>query len=157
MGDSSRPGASHWRLFEMKDDEFEAVFRKLFESLMNSMGPMTDGETTVRYWTSSGLTGPGITNIPEPENEMKAEVIDLEDKVLFLVEVGPEDELIDVKVNGRTLKVFNQVDGHETIFDLDFDVDIDNSRTSIRNGILEIELMKAVNTDGPREGYLKIE
>lgn len=157
MGGSSRPGASHWRLFEMIDDEFDTVLRRLFESLMNSMGQMTDGETTVRYWTSSGLGGPGMFDIPPAETDIEAEVIDLEDKVLFLIEVGTEDEIIDVKVEGRTLKVFNQVDGNETIFDLDFDVDIDNSRTSCRNGILEIELKKALDTDGPREGYLKID
>ena len=141
----------------MIDDEFETVFRRLFESLMNSMGQMTDGETTVRYWTSSGLGGPGMTDIPETEYEMQAEVIDLEDRVLFLVEVGSEDEIIDVKIEDRTLCVFNQVDGNETIFDLDFDVDIEDSRTSYRNGILEIELKKAEDQDGPREGYLKID
>jgi HSP20 family molecular chaperone IbpA len=71
--------------------------------------------------------------------------------------VGNENEIIDVKVEGRTLKVFNQVDGNETIFDLDFDVDIEDSRTSWRNGILEIELKKANDQEGPSEGYLKID
>ena len=141
----------------MIDDEFETVFRRLFESLMNSMGQMTDGDTTIRYWTNSRLGGPGMTDIPETEYELQAEVIDLEDRVLFLVEVGHENNIIDVKVEERTLKVFNQVDGNETIFDLDFDVDIEDSRTSYRNGILEIELKKAKDQDGPREGYLKID
>ena len=141
----------------MIDDEFETVFRKLFESLMNSMGQMTDGETTIRYWTSSNPGGQGMFDNPETESEIEAEVIDLEDKVLFLIEVGPEDEIIDVKVEGKTLCVFNQIDGNETTFDLDFDVDIENSRTSCRNGILEIELKKATDEDGPTEGYLKIE
>ena len=141
----------------MIDDEFETVFRRLFESLMNSMGNMTDGDTAIRYWTSSGLGGPGMTEIPETEYEIQVEVIDLDDKVLFLVEVGSEDEIVDVKVEGRTLCVFNQVDGNETILDLDFDVDIENSRTSCRNGILEIELKKANDPDGPSEGYLKID
>ena len=141
----------------MIDDEFETVFRRLFESLMNSMGQMTDGETTIRYWTSSGQSGSGMIEIPEEKKNLEAEMIDLEDKVLFLIEVGPEDELIDVKVEGRTLRVFNQVDGNETVFDLDFDVDIENSRTSTRNGILEIELLRAKDDCGPTEGYLKIE
>lgn len=156
MGDESRPGASNWRLFEMIDDEFETVFRRLFESLMNSMGSIQDGETTVQYWSNSRL-GPGMASIPEVNEDMQAEVIDLDDRVLFLVEVGHEDDLIDVKVEGRVLKVFNQVEGHETVFDLDFDVDIENSRTSCRNGILEIELKKTNDTDGQNEGYLKID
>lgn len=140
----------------MIDDEFETVFRRLFESLMNSMGSIQDGETTVQYWSNSRL-GPGMASIPEVNEDMQAEVIDLDDRVLFLVEVGHEDELIDVKVEGRTLKVFNQVEGHETVFDLDFDVDIENSRTSCRNSILEIELKKTNDTDGQNEGYLKID
>jgi len=156
MGDNSRPGASNWRLFEMIDDDFETVFRRLFESLMNSMGSIQDGETTVQYWSNSRF-GPGMANVPEVSEDIQAEVIDLEDRVLFLIEVGREDELIDVKVEGRTLKVFDQVEGNETVFDLDFDVDIENSRTSCRNGIVEIELKKTDDTDGQNEGYLKID
>ncbi|MCK5389524.1 MAG: Hsp20/alpha crystallin family protein [Candidatus Thorarchaeota archaeon] len=140
----------------MIDDDFETVFRRLFESLMNSMGSIQDGETTVQYWSNSSF-GPGMANVPEVSEDIQAEVIDLEDRVLFLIEVGREDELIDVKVEGRTLKVFDQVEGKETVFDLDFDVDIENSRTSCRNGIVEIELKKTDDTDGQNEGYLKID
>ena len=140
----------------MIDDDFETVFRRLFESLMNSMGSIQDGETTVQYWSNSSF-GPGMANVPEVSEDIQAEVIDLEDRILFLIEVGREDELIDVKVEGRTLKVFDQVEGNETVFDLDFDVDIENSRTSCRNGIVEIELKKTDDTDGQNEGYLKID
>ncbi len=142
----------------MIDDEFESVFRKLFESLMNSMGPIPEGTATVQYWTNSKFGGQGMANnIAEVNKEIQAEVIDLDDRVLFLVEVGYEDELIDVKVEGRTLRVFDQVEGNETVFDLDFDVDIENSRASCRNGILEIELKKTDNTDSKNEGYLEVE
>ena len=142
----------------MIDDEFESVFRKLFESLMNSMGQIPEGTTTVQYWTNSKFGGQGMANnIEEVSKEIQAEVIDLEDRVLFLVEIGSEDDLIDVKVEGRTLKVFDQVEGNETDFELDFDVDIENSRTSCRNGILEIELKKTDDTDGHNEGYLEID
>ncbi|MHA1863012.1 MAG: Hsp20/alpha crystallin family protein [Candidatus Thorarchaeota archaeon] len=142
----------------MIDDEFESVFRKLFESLMNSMGPIPEGKATVQYWTNSRFGGPGMANnIVEVNKEIQAEIIDLEDRVLFLLEVKYEDELFDVKVEGRTLKVFDQVEGIETVFDLDFDVDIENSRTSFRNGILEIELKKTEDTDVQNEGYLEID
>ena len=157
MDDNSRPGASHWRLIDMIDDDFESVVRKLFESLMNSMGQMPGGETTVRYWTSSGLTNPGMPSIPANEvvDQPQAEIIDLDDKVLYLIEVGSEDELVDVKVENRTLKIFNQVEGIEREFDLDFDVDINQSRSSCRNGILEVELKKAENVEESNEGYLR--
>lgn len=141
----------------MIDDDFESVVRKLFESLMNSMGQMPGGETTVRYWTSSGLTNPGMPSIPANEvvDQPQAEIIDLDDKVLYLIEVGSEDELVDVKVENRTLKIFNQVEGIEREFDLDFDVDINQSRSSCRNGILEVELKKAENVEESNEGYLR--
>ncbi len=143
----------------MIDDEFETVFRRLFESLMNSMGQMPGGETTIRYWTSSGLTNPGMPSIPENEvvDQPQAEIIDLDDKVLYLIEVGPEDELVDVKVENRTLKVFNQVEGKEIEFDLEFDVDIGQSRSSCRNGILEIQLKKTEKVESSNEGYLRNE
>ena len=121
------------------------------------MGQMPGGETTIRYWTSSGLTDPGMSSIPETEevNRPQAEIIDLDDKVLYLVEVGPEDELIDVKVENRTLKIFDQVEGNVMEFDLDFDVDIEQSHSSCRNGILEIELKKAESVEESNEGYLR--
>jgi len=141
----------------MIDDDFESVFRRMFEHLMKSMGPISDGEGTISYWSDSTFSKPdvGVTS-PHP-NELQAEVIDLEDKVLFLVELENEGTLFDVKVEERTLRVNDQIEGNEIEFDLDFDVDIDNSRVSLRNGILEIELKKAVSDNGPKEGYLRIE
>ena len=123
------------------------------------MGAVPGGETSIRYWTSSGLTNPGMPSFPETEEvrQPHAEMIDLDDKVLYLVEVGSEDEMIDVKVENKTLKIFNQLEGNEIKFNLDFDVDIDHSRSSCRNGILEIELKKAENVEHSSEGYLKID
>lgn len=141
----------------MIDDDFESVFRRMFEHLMKSMGPISDGEGTISYWSGSTIGNPDVGGMSPPSDELHAEVIDLEDRVLFLVEMENESTLVDVKVEERTLLVNDQIEGNEVVFDLDYDVDIDNSRVSLRNGILEIELKKAVSNDGPKEGYLKIE
>jgi HSP20 family molecular chaperone IbpA len=141
----------------MIDDDFESVFRRMFEHLMKSMGPISDGEGTISYWSGSTFGNPNVGGMSPPSDELHAEVIDLEDRVLFLVEMETDSTLVDVKIEGRTLLVNDQIDGNEIEFDLDYDVDIDGSRVSYRNGILEIELKKAVSDDGPKEGYLKIE
>jgi len=141
----------------MIDDEFESVFRRVFEHLMKSMGQISDGDGTISYWSGSMFGNPDVGEMSPPSDELHAEVIDLEDKVLFMVELENEGTLVDVKVEERSLLVNDQIEGNEAVFDLDFDVDIDNSRVSVRNGILEIELKKAVSDDGPKEGYLNIE
>jgi len=140
----------------MIDDDFESVFRKMFEHLMKSMGPISDGEGTISYWSGSTFDNPNVGGMSPSSDEVHAEVIDLEDRVLFLVEMDTDGTLVDVKVKERTLHINDQTEGKETVFDLDFDVDIDNSRVSFRNGILEIELKKDVSNKGPKEGYLKI-
>ena len=141
----------------MIDDEFESVFRKVFEHLMKSMGQISEGEGTISYWNGSTFGNPDVGEMSQPSDELHAEVIDLEDRVLFLVEIETDSALLDVKVEERALLVNDQIEGNEVAFDLDFDVDVDNSRVSLRNGILEIELKKAVSNDGPKEGYLRIE
>ncbi len=141
----------------MIDDEFESVFRRVFEHLMKSMGQISDGDGTISYWSGSMFGNPDVGEMFPPSDELHAEVIDLEDRVLFMVELENDSTLVDVKVEERILLVNDQIEGNEAVFDLNFDVDIDNSRVSFRNGILEIELKKAASNDGPKEGYLKIE
>ena len=141
----------------MIDDDFESVFRRMFEHLMKSMGPISDGEGTISYWSGSTFGTPEVGGMSPPGDEAHAEVIDLEDKVLFLVEMENDGTLVDVKVEERTLRINDQIDGNEIAFDLDFDADIDNSRVSFRNGILEIELKKNISNEGPTEGYLRMD
>ncbi|TFH02023.1 MAG: hypothetical protein E4H14_18000 [Candidatus Thorarchaeota archaeon] len=143
--------------FNMIDDEFESVFRRMFEHLMKSMGPISEGKGTVSYWNGSLIENPDVGNISPSSTEPEAEVIDLEDRILFLVELEIDSTLVDVKVEDRILKILDQTEGNEIDFDLDFDIDIDNSRVSLRNGILEIELKKAIGDVNSKIGYLKIE
>jgi HSP20 family molecular chaperone IbpA len=141
----------------MIDDDFESVFRKMFEHMMKSLGPISEGEGTVSYWSGSLNKNPDVGNMSPPSTEPEAEVIDLEDRILFLVELETDHTLVDVKVEDRILTILDQTEGNEIDFDLDFDVDIDNSRVSIRNGILEIELKKATGNVTSKVGYVKIE
>ena len=141
----------------MIDDEFESVFRRVFEHLMKSMGSISEGEGTISYWSDSLFDNQDVGDVSPPSTEPEAEVIDLEDRILFLVDLENDNTLVDVKVEERILTIIDQTEGHEIDFDLDFDVDIDNSRVSIRNGILEIELKKAIGDVDSKVGYLRIE
>jgi HSP20 family molecular chaperone IbpA len=141
----------------MIDDDFESVFRRVFEHLMKSMEQISDGEGTISYWSGSTFGTPDVGDMVPPSTEPEAEVIDLEDRILFLVELETDSTLVDVKIENGILTIIDQTEGHEIDFDLDFNVDIDNSRVSLRNGILEIELKKAIGDVDSKVGYLRIE
>ena len=130
----------------MTDDEFESVFRKMFENLMNAIGGMSDGNTTVRYWTNSNFGFPNPIEEPSGnDEEPDAEIIELDDKVLVILNIESAGFVPSVRVEGKSLIVTNEIEDKETILDLDFPVDVNNSKASYRNGILEIELKQAKN------------
>ena len=133
----------------MIDDEFETVFRKMIENLMGAMGGMTDGNTTVRYWTSSNFGFPSpVEETPGNDEEPDAEIIELDDRVLVILNLESAGFVPSVKVEGKSLIVTNEIEDKETVLNLDFPVDIDNSKASYRNGIIEIELREAKDGSG---------
>lgn len=139
----------------MIDDDFESVFRRVFESLLGSLGTLPEGSTSYSYFTGSMMDEDD--NEFNQEKEPDVERIDLDDEVLFLVSIGYEDSEFSVKISARTMIIsFDVVDKNIKV-DLDFDVDIDNSSVSSRNGIMEISLkIAAKNNSGAREGYLRM-
>ncbi len=143
----------------MIDDEFESVFRKMIENLMGAIGEMSDGNTTVRYWTSSNFGFPSpIEETPGNDEESNAEIIELDDKVLVVLNVESAGFVPSVKIEGKSLIVTNEIEDKETILDLDFPVDVNNSKASYRNGILEIELKEAKDgSDVATEGDIVFE
>jgi len=151
MGDTCRPGASFTTggNINLIDDEFESVFRKMIEHLMGTMGQMPEGNTTVRYWTSSNFGFPNaIEETPGNDEEPDAEIIELEDSVLVIIDLGSAGFVPSVRVEDKSLIVTNELEDKETILNLDFFVDVQNSVASYRNGILEVELKEAKNGSG---------
>ena len=139
----------------MIDDDFESVFRKVFESLMGSLGTFPEGSTSFSYFTGSSINE--NDNEFEQEKEPDFERIDLEDEVLFLVKTGYEDTGYSVKIDARTMLITFDGTRKSIKIDLDFDVDIENSSVSSRNGIMEISLkIASKGKSGAREGYLRI-
>lgn len=141
----------------MIDDDFESVFRRVFESLKGSLGEFPDGAISFSFFAGSSFDNlEDEGSIPSAE-DVDFERIDLEDYVLFLINIGSaSEEDYAIKVEKRSLKIIHNIDGKEIQADLDFDVDIENSRVSSRNGVMEISLKIAKRgNSGKSEGYLK--
>lgn len=136
----------------MIDDDFESVFRRVFESLMGSLGALPEGSTSYSYFTGSMINE--NENELQQEKEPVVERFDLDDEVLFVVNIGHEDGEHSVKVDARTMTIaFNK----NITIDLDFDVNIEDSSVSTRNGVMEISLKIAKKgSSGAREGYLRV-
>jgi HSP20 family molecular chaperone IbpA len=129
----------------------------MFESLIGSIGAIPEGSTSFSYFTDSLYNGPENDNELLQENEPELERIDLDDEILFLVNIDYEDHEFSVKVDARTMTITRGMARKVIKVDLDFDVDIKNSSVSSRNGIMEITLKKGTKESSRmREGYLKI-
>jgi HSP20 family molecular chaperone IbpA len=144
---------------QLIDDDFESVFRRLFESLRGSLGALPEGTTSFSYVAGSLFNDTDNEGRILSDTEPDIERIDLEDEVLFIVDIGYNDaNEYSVKVEAKTLKIIHEIDGKEKLVDLDFDIDIDHSHASLRNGIVEISLKIAKKGNpGNREGYLTID
>jgi len=140
------------------DDDFESVFRRLLESLRGSLGAFPEGTRSFGYVTGSMFDDADEEGSIPSDAEPDIERIDLEDEVLFIVNIGHSDaDEYSVKVEGKTLRIIHEIDGKEKRVDLDFDVDITHSHASLRNGVLEITLKIAERSGSDnREGYLMI-
>ncbi|MDH4213696.1 MAG: hypothetical protein OEV85_07215 [Candidatus Thorarchaeota archaeon] len=139
----------------MIDDDFESVFRRVFESLLGSLGTLPEGSTSYSYFTGSMMDEDD--NEFNQEKEPDFERIDLEDEVLFLVKTGYEDTSHSVKIDARTMTITFDGTRKSIKIDLDFDVDIEKSSVSSRNGVMEISLkMASKGNSGAKEGYLRI-
>jgi len=160
QGRHCRPGLCNWRMdSHLIDDDFESVFRRMLESLRGSLGAFPEGTTSFNYVTGSILDDTDNEGRILSDTEPDIERIDLEDEVLFIVNIGCNDaNEYSVKVEAKTLKIIHEIDGKERRVDLDFDVDINHSHASLRNGVVEISLKIAEKgKSGNREGYSTID
>ncbi|MFX1484637.1 MAG: hypothetical protein ACFFCP_15775 [Promethearchaeota archaeon] len=140
----------------MIDDDFETVFRKMMESFMETFGAFPDGKGTIRSWTGSfDLETPLDTDVSSESGEPIVEKIDLGDSILFLIQ-GHFDSDPEVRVNGQKITVKLAPETQDIALETGIPVDLKRSSVSNRNGVLEINAVKAENKE-VSEGYLKIE
>jgi hypothetical protein len=137
----------------MIDDDFNKIVRDMFERLLNgTMGATPD-------MGSMGFTQGRIVPRSEPEaTGTKVEEIDLGSIYLVVVETSEKDFEPVAEVKGRILEINASPFTYEPVrVTLDFDVDIAESFISFVNGVIEVQLVKAVNGQSSKglEGHLK--
>ena len=142
----------------MIDDDFETVFRKMIEQFMEAFGGMPEGSMTIRSWDGSIVNEPLEQRIEPNRDEPVVEKIDLEDSVLILIEVPNDTEDPSVKVVGTNVVVQLGPERKELAVDAGFQIDLEKSNVSHRNGVIEITAVKAESEDSHgSDGFLKIE
>jgi HSP20 family molecular chaperone IbpA len=142
----------------MIDDDFESVVRRMFESIMGSLGAFPEGSESFSYFSGSTVNEPRNELDLSGKRELEIEQIDLEDQMLILVDIGYTDGEYSVRVDNKDLIITYGLENKETHVSLNFNVELEKSKASSRNGVMEITLMKAKKAgSGLRSGYLKIE
>ncbi|MBY8997086.1 MAG: hypothetical protein KGD60_05095 [Candidatus Thorarchaeota archaeon] len=142
----------------MIDDDFESVFRKMIEQLMESFGGLPEGNITIRSWNGSIVNEPLDRKIEPKSDEPLVEKIDLGESVLILIEGQNDVENPSVEVSGSTIVVQLGPAKKEINIEVGFQIDLEKSNVSHRNGVIEITATKNDNEGtGSNDGFLEIE
>ena len=140
----------------MTDDDFESVFRKMIEHFMGSMGLSPEGEISVRTWTNMPPDRMSRVDDTPVDDGMQAEEIDLGESYIILIDSKGSPNPPVISIEGHTIRVaFEEL---EQTFTTGFDIDIETSTASYRNGILELILQKNKSgTPGTISGTIHVE
>ena len=131
----------------MIEDDFDEIVRRMFESFFSRSGSLSEeGSTTTRFqFGSIGVPRIG-TNLGTTSKEPKVDTVDLGDTCIFVVENASASLAPMVRVEGRELMVEFGLEQEEQLkLELPYAVDVDKSSFSHRNGITEINLLRAVD------------
>jgi HSP20 family molecular chaperone IbpA len=144
--------------FQMIDDEFESVFRRMIEQFMEAFGGMPEGSMTFRSWNGSMVNEPLDRHVEPMIEEPLVEKIDLGDSFLILIEWQTDSETPTMKVSGSTIVVNLGAERNEINVDVGFQIDLEKSNVSHRNGVIEISVVKSESEDtSSDDGFLRIE
>ena len=142
----------------MIDDDFESVFRRMIEQFMDAFSSMSEGSMRIKSWNGSNVNDLFETQIDPQNDEPVVEKIDFDDSSLILVEERNETEVPQIKLSGSRITLRYDQQGHEFDVEVGFHIDLEKSKATQRNGVLEITAVKSID-DGvsTNDGYLRIE
>ncbi|MHA1770184.1 MAG: hypothetical protein ACTSYL_04670 [Candidatus Thorarchaeota archaeon] len=150
----------------MISDDFDKIVRQMMEQFFGGPVPMgPDGNATFRF-TMMTTTGPMVGGMPEIDTEEKemrpqgprAERIELEDRIILLIDEIPGNEGPAVRVKGsRVILTFADDKTEPMEFEMKSKIDVKKSSISFRNGVAELNLVKAKGLHAKTEGELKYE
>ncbi len=149
----------------MISDDFEKIMRQMIEQFFGGPVPMgPDGNATFSFRVMT--TGPidmmpGGEPGPEPEMETqgpRAERIELDDRVILIVEGIVGENGPTARVNGsRVILEFADGRTDPMEFETKAQIDVKESSISFRNGVAELNLVKAKGRHAKTEGELRYE
>ncbi len=131
------------------DDYVQRIFREMMERMFGELGPLpSSGRAYVEFRAmpagglndARGIAGLGTSRYGPVLN---VEVIDLDDRVLVVVEglSGVEEPVVAVR--GRVMVVKTPDGGEVVRVDLPHSIQAEGSSVTVRNGVLEASLIKA--------------
>ena len=139
----------------MIDDDFESVFRRMMEQFREAFGSLPESSGTFRTWSGSFVNEPLDQNVEQSNDEPHVEKIDLGDSILFIIQGYFESEP-EVNVEGEKITVKLGIGIPHVGLEPGFPIDLEKSNASYRNGVIEINVVKA-DSHQESDGYLKIE
>lgn len=144
----------------MIDDDFDKIVRRMFESFFSRSGALSEeGSITIRS-NLGKISAPSIgMNSGNTKTAPIVEKVDFGDSCVFVVENGSTSQAPMIRAEGRELIVeFGTEQGEQMKLELPYAVDVDKSSFSHRNGIIEINLLRAVDdssSSDTNERYLR--
>lgn len=144
----------------MIEDDFDKIVRRMFESFFSRSGGLSEeGSITIRS-SLEKIGAPGVgMNFGNAETAPNVEKVDLGDTCVFVVENASASQAPMIKAEGRELIVeFGTEQGGQMNLELPYAIDVNKSCFSHRNGIIEINLLRAVDdgsSSDTTERYLR--
>lgn len=134
----------------MIEDEFDRMFREIVERFFgNSFGLGDNGVFQIRVHATNTPEMESNQVRPRVREERKASVekIELGDKMLVIIDGFAYQKAPSVLVKGKKMRILSEEEeGKEITVELPFEVDIERSTGSFRNGTIEVELFKTENS-----------
>lgn len=127
----------------MIDDDFETMVRRMLEHFFDDMSSGFEGDPMMQFGTGRNQ-GDVEMDVPEAALEgPSVERIDLDDRVVFIIDGLSLDSKPIVRVAKREVTVSTTDNAEITRLEIPFDADVKESTASFRNGVLEIQLVRA--------------
>ncbi len=131
----------------MIDDDFETMVRKMFEQFFESMPFGLETDSTVRFGTSRTQDDEELSVPQAPSEDPHVERIDLDDRVIFILDGIVSDSKPTVRLTRRDVIVSSTDKAEIARLEIPFDADVRESTASFRNSVLEIQLVRAMSRE----------
>ncbi len=136
----------------MIDDDVQNLLRRMLEQLFgDAVGSTKDGTSSFGFnFGFESRAGP----LEEKEEEViqpDIEKIELDDRMIVLISGFDLDQIPTVKIIRQMLVIVDPNGVNDEIMDLPYPIHVEESIASVRNGVVEINLIKAKDREHSSE------